>query len=118
MTLDTPHTAPPPEPDSPKPDAPDITPTDDTGLIAFAALLAMHQIAVDPAQLRHSLGHHRAIDADDLARLALREARDGQTVQAKVIRADFAKLERLHLPALANGPNGWFLIGRVAGVRG
>ena len=115
MTLDTPHTAPPPEPDSPKPDAPDITPTDDTGLIAFAALLAMHQIAVDPAQLRHSLGHHRAIDADDLARLALRVARDGQTVKAKVIRADFAKLERLHLPALANGPNGWFLIGRVAG---
>ena len=75
----------------------------------------MHQIAVDPAQLRHSLGHQRDVDADDLVRLALRESRDGQSVKAKVIRADFAKLERLHLPALANGRHGWFIIGRVGG---
>ena len=75
---------------------------DDSGLIAFAALLAIHRIAVDPAQLRHSLGHHRDIDADDLRRLAGRE--DG--VKAKAIRTSFDKLERTPLPALANGPNG------------
>ena len=46
---------------------------DDSGLMAYAALLAMHRIAVDPAQLRHSLGHQRDIDADDLRRLAKRE---------------------------------------------
>ena len=84
---------------------------DDSGLMAFAALLAMHRIAVDPAQLRHSLGHQRDIDADDLRRLAKRE----EGVKAKVIRTSFDKLERTPLPALANGPNGWFLIGRVAG---
>jgi len=84
---------------------------DDSGLIAFAALLAIHRIAVDPAQLRHSLGHHRNIDADDLRRLAGRE--DG--VRAKAIRTSFDKLERTPLPALAHGPNGWFLIGRVSG---
>ena len=84
---------------------------DDSGLIAFANLLAIHRIAVDPAQLRHSLGHVRDIDADDLRRLAGRE----EGVKAKVIRTSFDKLERTPLPALANGPNGWFIIGRVGG---
>ena len=88
----------------------DIAP-DDSGLIAFAALLAIHRIAVDPAQLRHSLGHQRDIDADDLRRLAGRE----EGVKAKAIRTSFDKLERTPLPALANGPNGWFIIGRVGG---
>jgi ATP-binding cassette, subfamily B, bacterial HlyB/CyaB len=83
---------------------------DDSGLIAYATLLAMNRIAVDPAQLRHSLGHDRDVDADDLRRLAKRE--DG--VRAKTIRTSFDKLDRTPLPALANGPNGWFLIGRVA----
>ena len=35
--------------------------SDESGLVAFAALLAMHRLAVDPAQLRHGLGHHLAI---------------------------------------------------------
>ena len=83
---------------------------DDSGLIAYATLLAMHRIAVDPAQLRHGLGHDRDIEADDLRRLAKRE--DG--VRSKAIRTSFDKLDRTPLPALANGPNGWFLIGRVA----
>jgi subfamily B ATP-binding cassette protein HlyB/CyaB len=82
---------------------------DDSGLLAFATLLAMHRIAVDPAQLRHALGHHRPIDADDLKRIAKRQ----EGVQARSIRADFEKLKRLPLPALANGPDGWFIIGRV-----
>lgn len=83
---------------------------DDSGLIAYATLLAMHRIAVDPAQLRHSLGHHRDIDADDLKRLAKRQP----DVRAKSVRSGFDGLEKLPLPALANGPGGWFIIGRIA----
>ncbi len=90
-------------------------PTDDSGLIAFASLLAMHQVAVDPAQLRHSLGHHRDVDAQDLLRLAARAAKSDQGIKAKAIRTSFDKLAQLHLPALANGPGGWFIIGRVGG---
>ncbi|KQZ73886.1 peptidase C39 [Sphingopyxis sp. Root214] len=84
---------------------------DDSGLVAFAALLAMQRIAVEPAQLRHSLGHHEAITAGDLLRLAKRQ----EDVRAKAIHSTFDKLARQPLPALANGPAGWFIIGRVLG---
>jgi len=84
---------------------------DDSGVVALASLFAMHRIAADPAQLRHSLGHGRPIDAVDLVRLARRF--DG--VRAKSIVADWAKLRRLPLPALARGVEGWFLIGKIVG---
>ncbi|MFK4871893.1 type I secretion system permease/ATPase [Novosphingobium sp. ZW T3_23] len=83
---------------------------DDSGLFAFATVLALHRIAVDPQQLRHSLGHDRAIDADDLKRLAKRQ----DEVRAKSLRATFDKLRQMPLPALANGPAGWFVIARAA----
>lgn len=86
------------------------TPLDDSGLIAFATLLAMHRIAVDPVQLRHELGHYRPVDADDLKRLAKRQ----EEVRAKSVRTRFDRLPNTPLPALANGPDGWFIIGRVA----
>jgi subfamily B ATP-binding cassette protein HlyB/CyaB len=86
-------------------------PLDDSGLFAYATVLAMHRIAVDPGQLRHGLGHQRAVDADDLRRIAKRE--DG--VRAKSVRVTFDRLQNIPLPALANGPDGWFIIGRVAG---
>ncbi len=85
--------------------------TDDTGAIALSALLAMHRIAVDPTQLRHEIGHHRALDANDLIRLAKQQ----EGVKARVTRTSWDKLDRAPLPALANGPSGWFLLGRVAG---
>ncbi len=85
--------------------------TDDSGLIAFATLLALHRIAVDPAQLRHELGHQRDIDADDLKRLAKRQ----DEVKARALRCSWDKLATMPLPALANGPGGWFVIGRVEG---
>jgi ATP-binding cassette, subfamily B, bacterial HlyB/CyaB len=85
--------------------------SDDSGLIAYATLLAMHRIAVDPAQLRHSLGHARAVDADDLKRIAKRQ----EDVRAKAVRTRYDRLANTPLPALANGPDGWFIIGRVAG---
>lgn len=84
---------------------------DDSGLIAYATVLALHRIAVDPGQLRHALGHTRAIDADDLKRIAKRQGE----VRAKAIRSDYSKVPRIPLPALANGPSGWFVIARVSG---
>lgn len=82
-----------------------------SGLFAIARLLAMHRIAVDPAQLRHGLGHQEEVSARDLVRIA--QGLDG--VRAKVRSANWNDLERLPLPALANGGQGWFIIGRVAG---
>nr|KIS33507.1 peptidase C39 [Novosphingobium sp. P6W] len=87
-----------------------MPPRDDSGLFAFATVLALHRIAVDPQQLRHGLGHDRAIDADDLKRLAKRQ----DEVRAKSSRGSFDKLRQMPLPALANGPAGWFVIARVA----
>jgi subfamily B ATP-binding cassette protein HlyB/CyaB len=84
---------------------------DDTGLLSLASVLAIHRIAVDPAQMRHALGHMRPIDARDVLRLAKQQ--DG--VRAKAIRTGFGQLSQTPLPALANGPEGWFVIGRVGG---
>ena len=81
----------------------------ETGPLALASLLAMHHIPADPAQLRHSLGHDRPLTPDDLVLLAQRQP----GVRCKVLRADPDGLRRLPLPALAQGPDGWFLIGRV-----
>ncbi|MBB3860677.1 subfamily B ATP-binding cassette protein HlyB/CyaB [Novosphingobium hassiacum] len=88
--------------------------TDDSGLIAFAALLAIHRIAIDPAQLRHSLGHFRPIEDGDLLRLAKQQGSEAG-IRARAIRTTFDKLETTPLPALANGQQGWFLLGRVSG---
>lgn len=82
----------------------------DSGVRALATLLAMHKIAVDPLQLRHELGHHDPLLPDDILRLAKRQ--DG--VRARLVRTSFDRLARQPLPVLANGPNGWFLIGRAS----
>jgi subfamily B ATP-binding cassette protein HlyB/CyaB len=84
---------------------------DESGLVAFAALLAMHRIPADPTQLRHGLGHHHAVGSGDLLRLAKSQS----DVRARAIRTAYGKLARTPLPALANGPGGWFILGRVEG---
>lgn len=83
---------------------------DDSGLIAYATILALHRIAVDPAQLRHGIGHDRSIEADDLKRIA----KSQDEVRAKSIRSAWDKLAQTPLPAMANGPSGWFIIARVS----
>jgi len=82
----------------------------DGGLIALATLLAMHRIAVEPAQLRHELGHADPVDTTDLLRLARRE----QGVKAKAATSEWSRLGQMPLPALANGPDGWFVLGRIS----
>ena len=83
----------------------------ETGPIALAQLLAIHRIAVEPAHLRHALGHAGEASAEDLVRLA--RAQPG--VRARMHRGRFDRLANTPLPALAHGPQGWFLIGRAAG---
>jgi subfamily B ATP-binding cassette protein HlyB/CyaB len=81
-----------------------------SGLIAFARVLAMHRIAVDPSQLRHDLGHDGEVSANDILRIAKRE----EGVRAKLVLASWDGLSKIPLPAIANGPEGWFLIGRAS----
>ena len=83
----------------------------DTGVRALAALFAMHQRAVDPAQLRHDLGQSGALSAADVIRLARRQP----GVRARVVQVRPGRLSRQPLPALAHGPEGWFVIGRLVG---
>ena len=86
-------------------------PATDTGLVALASLLAMHRVAVDPAQLRHTLGHQDPLCSTELVRMA-REQKD---VRARAVTSTYDRLARTPLPALAHGPQGWFVIGRVQG---
>lgn len=87
----------------------DATPLDDDGLIAFSQLLSLHRVAIDPRQMRHTLGHHDPVSAQDILRLA----RTVEGVRAKLVGGQQGRLTRQPLPALAHGPQGWFVIGRV-----
>jgi ATP-binding cassette, subfamily B, bacterial HlyB/CyaB len=83
----------------------------DSAVIALAALLGMHRIAADAAQMRHSLGHPGPLDTTEVVRMA----RNSEGVRARAVRTSFDRLEKTPLPALALGPRGWFIIGRVQG---
>ncbi len=79
------------------------------GFTVLATLLAMHRIAIDPGQQRHLIGHFNEPTADDL----LRTARRLEGVRARIVHSSVDRLDRLPLPAMGYGSNGWFLIGRV-----
>ena len=81
----------------------------ESGPRALSILLAFHQIAVEAGQLRHELGHGDPLSSADIVRLARR--REG--VRAKHVTVAPGRLSRQPLPALAHGPKGWFLIGRL-----
>ena len=81
----------------------------ESGLVCLASLLSFHNIAADPAQLRHELGHGEDATGQDLLRISQRIS----GVRSRAIIADWAELKRVPLPALANGPDGWFIIGKV-----
>ncbi|WP_153006921.1 type I secretion system permease/ATPase [Sphingomonas sanguinis] len=83
---------------------------DESGLAAFAALAGLHGLLFDPRQLRHELGHNRPATAQDIGRLAQRDP----TIRTKTVWVGWDKLARLPLPALAYGPEGWFILARVA----
>lgn len=79
----------------------------DSGLVALSLLLGVHNIVITPEQLRHALGHAEAPTADDLILLAKRQ----QGVRAKAVDVPRGGLARQPLPAIADGPDGWFVIG-------
>jgi subfamily B ATP-binding cassette protein HlyB/CyaB len=81
----------------------------ETGPRALALLFAIQNVSVDPAQMRHELGHAEPLGARDIVRLARRQ--DG--AKAKAVTVEPGRLSRQPLPALANGPAGWFVIGRL-----
>ena len=84
-------------------------PPADTGIEAFALILAMHRIAANSAELRDSLGHANPVVASDLVRLAKRI----EGVRARATTGDFERLRGLPMPVMASGAEGWFVIGRV-----
>ena len=81
----------------------------DTGVRALAALFAIHRRAVDPAQLRHDLGQHGPLVGADVVRLARRQP----GIRARTVEVQPGRLSHQPLPALANGPDGWFVIGAL-----
>lgn len=82
----------------------------DTGVRALAALFAIHRRAVDPSQLRHDLGKPGALTPADVVRLARRQL----GVRSRVVEVAPGRLSAQPLPALANGPDGWFVIRELA----
>lgn len=78
------------------------------GLACLSLLLGYHQIAADPAQLRHDAGAMDPSDPATLVRLAKRLG-----AQAKHLKRNISDLENLPLPAMAFGEGEWFLIGGV-----
>ncbi|MFW2850474.1 type I secretion system permease/ATPase [Sphingomonas sp. TX0543] len=81
----------------------------ESGAQALALLLSLHNLAIDPKQLRHELGHAEPLSSGDIVRLARRIP----GVRARPVKVEPGKLSRQPLPLLANGPEGWFLIGRL-----
>ena len=81
----------------------------DSGVHALALLLSIHHISVDPAQLRHDLGRSDETTSRDLVRLARRQP----GVRARHVQVAPGRLSHQPLPALGNGPEGWFIIGRL-----
>ncbi|QQV78077.1 type I secretion system permease/ATPase [Sphingomonas aliaeris] len=90
-------------------DAPATPPQDDSGVVALALLLSIHQTSVDAVQLRHELGHSNPLTSADIVRLARRQT----GVRAKSVAVAPGRLSGQPLPALASGPDGWFIIGRL-----
>ena len=81
----------------------------DSGLAALASILSIYGIPVDPDQMRHDLGHDDPVNKNDLLRLAKLQ----KGVRVKYLADQHGRLTNLPLPALAHGPRGWFLIGRL-----
>jgi subfamily B ATP-binding cassette protein HlyB/CyaB len=79
----------------------------ESGVVALSLLLGVHNIGITPEQLRHMLGHADAASVDDLILLAKRQ----QGVRAKAVEVPRGGLARQPLPAIADGPDGWFVIG-------
>src|SRR5215475_6891533 len=83
--------------------------TSSTNVEALAFLLRFHEIAADPAQIRHRY----AVETFGVAEI-LRCARDHK-LRARAVATTWDRLQKTPLPALAEGRDGEFVVlGRVA----
>ncbi|TCS63055.1 type I secretion system permease/ATPase [Varunaivibrio sulfuroxidans] len=83
----------------------------DTGFGCLSMLLRFHGLAVEPEQLKHQFGKSGE-HFDDAC--ILRTARD-LGLKARAIQADWGRLSRLQLPAIARHKDGhYFIIGKAA----
>ncbi len=71
---------------------------------AFVLLLRFHEIALDPAQIRHQLGT-AAFGVPEILRCA-----KGLRLKARAVVSDWERLARTPLPALAECHDGSFII--------
>jgi subfamily B ATP-binding cassette protein HlyB/CyaB len=78
---------------------------DDSGLACLVTLLGFHQIAADPAQIRHALGDKPQPDARDLVRMARQLG-----AKASLRRLSADRLESAPLPAIAIAKDGTFFL--------
>lgn len=96
--------------DAPENDQPDTNRNAFNGplcsLTALSALLAVHGVATDAAQLAHAVGHDAAASGDDMVRLA----RQFPGIRAKRLTSQ-RDLARLPLPLLARCTKGWVIVG-------
>src|SRR3954451_8921057 len=77
---------------------------EDTGLDALILLLRLHEIAVDPAQIRHQHGAG-TFGIPDILRCA-RQFR----LKARAVSTNWERLAKTSLPALAQCRDGSFVI--------
>jgi len=85
-----------------------VEPVADSGLAALVLMLKYLQKAADADQLRHGLGHGDPSSVDDLIRLAKREG-----VRARSVQLAWQELCDVPLPAIAEGRDGFFLLGHA-----
>jgi subfamily B ATP-binding cassette protein HlyB/CyaB len=90
---------------------PDSRDSPDTGLDGLVLIAASHGLPADIARLRHEF----APDAAPLATVDLLRAARWLGLKARRVRADWAQLARMPLPALACATDGRYVV--LAGVR-
>ncbi len=71
-------------------------PETDSGLLSLVMVLRFHQVAAEPAQLRHRLGAAGSLGSTDLLRVAAELG-----LKARQTVTSFERLERTPLPAIA-----------------
>ena len=79
--------------------------SEDSGIPCLIALLRYHGLSADAGQIRHELGHARALDAADLVRLGRRA---GLKTRSLVSRAE--RLGNAPLPGIAAMTDGSFVV--------
>lgn len=83
----------------------------DTGLACLSILAKLHGLPADPSQIRHQFAAPGAV----LDTLQLLRAAKAIGLKAKEVTTTFSRLEKLHLPAIAQHRDGhYFILAKVS----